>query len=264
MVKRSDTNYHLNIKFGPAGLGPVKDAVSNLEMYSKMGLRACEISFTHGTYINKDNDMLTIGKAAKEFGIKLSIHAQYYINLNSADEEKVIASRKRILKCCEIGEKIGAYSVVFHPGYYGKMDPEITYQNIKKNIVLIMKEMKKEKYEIKIAPETTGKINVFGSLDEISNLVKETGCSFVLDFAHILGKEKKLDWSKIKKLFPQKNWHCHFSGNEIGEKGEIRHRKTTREDFLKILPNLPKDKNIVLINESPYCAEDSVLGLSLS
>lgn len=252
------------IKFGPAGLGSVKDAVDTLKEYSELGLRACEISFTYGIYIKHEDDMKEIKKAAEKFGIKLSVHASYFINLASEDKEKVEASKKRILKTCEIGEKLGAYLVVFHPGYYTKIDKNKIYESIKQGILDIMKEIKRKGWKIKLAPEVNGKINVFGSLDEISQLVKDTGCSFVLDFAHILARDKKLDWKKIKKLFPSKNWHCHFSGNEIGEKGEKKHIKTSKNDWLRILDNLPKDKEIVLINESPYCVEDSVEGMRLS
>ena len=44
------------IKFGPGGLGPVKDAISNLEMFASSGLKACEIEFTYGVYIKKKED----------------------------------------------------------------------------------------------------------------------------------------------------------------------------------------------------------------
>ena len=47
--------------------------------------------------------------------------------------------------------------------------------------------------------------DVFGSIDEISRLVNETGCSFCLDFAHILARDKKVDYEKIKELFKSKN-----------------------------------------------------------
>jgi len=253
------------IHFGPAGLGPVKDAVRHLEEYSELGLQACEISFTYGIYIKKSEDILRIKNAAKKFGVRLSIHASYYINLNSKEKVKIEASKKRILRCCEVGEKLGAYLVVFHPGYYSGMDKDIAYENIKKAISEILYEIKKKKWKIKIAVETMGKINVLRSKDEISRLVEDTKCEFVLDFAHILAREKEINFHKIKKLFGKhKHWHCHFSGNEIGEKGEKKHIKTTKKDWNKILGNLPKDKNIIIINESPYPVEDSVLGLSLS
>ena len=107
------------IIFGPGGLGGVKEAVSNLEKYHKMGIKACEIEFTYGVYI-KENQAEEIRKAAERLGIMLSIHGHYWINLNSDDEKKVEQSKKRILDCCKIGHLLGAREIVFHPGFYGK------------------------------------------------------------------------------------------------------------------------------------------------
>ena len=254
-----------DIRFGPAGLGGVEDAVSNLEIYSKLGLKACEIAFTYGVYIKSEKDIKRIKNASEHFGIRLSIHAPYFINLNSDDSKKIEASKKRILDCCRVGEGLGAYLVVFHPGYYGKISKEQTYENLKKEIIEIKQEIKKNKWKINIAAETTGKINVFGSLEEIKRLVEETGCSFVIDFAHILAREKSVDYEKIKMLFGKyKSWHCHFSGIEYGEKGEKNHKKTSLDDWKGLIKNLPKDKDIVIINESPYPVEDSVDGLKIA
>ena len=254
----------MTIKFGPAGLGPTKTAVQTLHHYSKLGLKACEIAFTYGVYIKNPKDIQEIKETAKKLNIKLSIHAPYWINLNSKEKHKTEASKQRILKCCDIGEKLGAYRVVFHPGYYLKSTPDKTYQNIKQAIQDIQKEIKSKNYKIKLAPETMGKINVFGSPEEISNLSKETGCEFCIDFAHILAREKTIDYNKIKKLFPQKQWHCHFSGIEYGEKGEKHHNKTLTSEWKNLLKNLPKNKNITIINESPDMVNDSVNGLKIN
>lgn len=253
----------MTIIFGPAGLGAVKDAIKNLEVFSKAGIKACEIAFTYGVYI-KEKDAEIIGKKAHELGIKLSIHAHYYINLNSKEKAKIEASKKRIIECLRIGEKLGAYLVVFHPGFYAGIDKEETYQTIKKAVIEIIEEIKKNKWKINIAAETTGKINVFGSIEEIARLVNETECSFTIDFAHILAREKKVDYDKIIKCFPQKQWHVHFSGIEYGEKGERNHRGTTKKEWEELLKNLPKDKDITIINESPTPFEDSVTGLKIS
>jgi deoxyribonuclease IV len=244
----------MKIKFGPAGLGGVKEAEKVLDQYHKKGFKACEIAFTYSVYIKNEDDAKRIGKKAKELGIKLSIHAPYFVNLNSSEKIKREATKQRILSCCEVGELLGAEIVVFHPGYYGNKVPksslgkdsgqasdygkdkrEMAYGNIKKGILEIMKEVKKNKWKIKIAPETMGKVNVFGSVEEISNLVKETGCDFCIDFAHILARDKKVDYQKIEKLFPNKEWHCHFSGIVYGEKGEKRHKRLARafEEFAK-------------------------------
>jgi deoxyribonuclease IV len=256
----------MGIKFGPAGLGPVKTAEETLKEYARLGLKACEIAFTYSVYIKKKEDAIRIGKKAKELGISLSIHAQYFVNLNSKEKEKREATKERILKCCETGELLGAKTVVFHPGYYGSDDEkerENAYEVIKLGIEDIMKEIKKKKWKIEIAPETMGKINVFGSVEEISRLVKDTGCSFCIDYAHILARDKSVDYNKIERLFPGKNWHVHFSGIIYGEKGEKKHKSTEKKEWKELLKNIPKDKEIVIINESPTLVDDSVDGLKI-
>mgnify|MGYP001604597389 FL=1 len=254
----------MTIKFGPAGLGGVKEAVYNLEKYSELGLEACEIAFTYGVYIKKEEDAIKIGEAAKELGIKLSIHSPYWINLNSEDREKVEKSKERILKCCEVGTWIDAHRVVFHPGYYGKKDKQETYENIKKEIMNLQKEIKAKRYTPKLAPETTGKINVFGSVDEILKLSEETGCSFCIDFAHILARDKKYNFEETLKRFSgYKELHIHFSGIEYGEKGEKYHKETPENDLKELIFNLPTDKENIIINESPAPVKDSVSGVKI-
>lgn len=253
----------MSIRFGPAGLGPVKEAIQRLEEYSKSGLKACEIAFTYGVYI-KEKEAKPIKEAAEKLNIKLSIHAQYWINLNSKEKIKIKQSQKRILDCCKIGESLGAYTIVFHAGYYGKSTHEETYENIKNAILEIQDEIKSNNWKIKIAPETMGKVNVFGSIEEISNLVKDTKCSFCLDFAHVLARYKENKFDLIKEKFPYKSWHCHFSGIEYSDAGERRHIKTPKESLRILLKALPKDKDIVIINESPDMIEDSIMGLKLS
>jgi deoxyribonuclease-4 len=254
----------MTVKFGPAGLGGVKEAISNLEIYSKLGLRACEIAFTYSIYIKEKQDAIKIGKAAKKYGIKLSIHAPYWINLNSEDKEKVRKSRERILKCCEVATWLGAYRIVFHPGYPGK-DRKKAYEKIKKEILTIQKEIKKRKYTPKLAPETTGKVNGFGTIDEIYRLYEETDCEFCIDFAHILARYKSYNFEEVFKKFRKaKKFHLHFSGITYGEKGEKHHKKTARREWKKLLENLPENKDIVIINESPSPVQDSVEGLIMS
>jgi endonuclease IV len=84
-----------------------------------------------------------------------------------------------------------------------------------------------------------------------------------LDFAHILARDKKVDYNKIIELFPQNEWHCHFSGIEYGEKGERNHIPTEKLAWKELLSNLPNGKKIRIINESPRMTEDSVEGLRI-
>lgn len=263
-----------NIKIGPSGLGGISESEEVLKEFDKLNFGICEVAFTHSIYMNKEQGE-KVGKFAKENHIELSIHAPYFVNLNSEEKPKVHASMQRILKCCEIGHSLGAKSIVFHPGYYGKefqkaktpeekkKVEEETFQNIKKRILEMNEIIKEKKWGVELCPETMGKINVFGSVEEISRLVKETGCSFCIDFAHILAREKKVDYEKIKRLFPQKEWHCHFSGIEYTEKGERNHINLKKEQWKELFDNLPKDKNMAIVCESPDRIGDCVEGLKI-
>ncbi|MFC1682329.1 TIM barrel protein [Nanoarchaeota archaeon] len=247
------------LSIGPAGLGSVKDAIATLEMYKSLGFGVCEIAFTYGIYIKRREDAEKIGRAAKKLNIDLTIHAQYWINLNSAERPKVEASKQRILRCLEVGTWLGAKLVVFHPGYYSKMEKTESYENIKREILELQKIRKEKKYTPKLAPETTGKVNVFGSIDEIKQLVEDTGCVFCIDFAHLLARYKSYKFDEIKKKFGKySSWHVHFSGIEYGDKGEKHHVETSSEQIRKLLDNLPRNKKITIISEAPNPVKDAV------
>jgi deoxyribonuclease-4 len=251
------------IKFGPAGIGGIKEAPFALQKYKEFGIKAAEIPFTYQIWIKDKNTGSRIGRSAKKAGIDLSIHAPYWINLNSKEKDKVKKSKKRILRCCEVATWLKVKKIIFHCGYYGGMDKEETFQNIKKRILEMQQEIKKNNWNVKLCPETTGKTNVFGNIEEISRLVKETKCSFCIDFAHVLARYRTYDIDLLKKKFPQKQWHCHFSGIEYGEKGEKRHIKTPVKEIKRVIKALPKDKDITIINESPNPVEDSILSIRL-
>jgi deoxyribonuclease-4 len=254
------------IRFGPAGIGGKDEVISNLEKFSKLGLKACEIAFTYGVYLRIPKLLQEIKKVSQKLDVKLSIHAPYWINLNSKEKVKIEQSKKRILDCCKVGNELGAEKIVFHAGFYGKTDKETCYQNIKKAIVDMQKVIKKNKWKVKLCPETMGKINVFGDVSEILRLVKETKCGFCVDFAHLYarnqGKKKYKELYKSVKNF--KELHCHFSGIIFGTKGERSHKLTPTDHLKELLSILPKNKNITIINESPNPVGDSVKSLEIS
>jgi deoxyribonuclease IV len=251
------------IKFGPGGLGAAREAITNLKEMHCLGISACEVEFVYRVYLSK-NEATEIGMVAKELGIVLSVHCPYYVNLNSEDAEKIESSKKRILQSCEIGHYLGARSIVFHPGYFGKRDYDETYANIHNAIVEIKKEVEKNNWNVELCPETMGRKSVFGSIEDIEKLVLETGCGFCIDFAHILARYNERKFKELLKAFPQKYWHCHFSGIEYGDKGEKKHIPTSEEEWKVILDFLRDlDKEVVIINESPMPIEDSLVGMKI-
>ena len=106
-----------------------------------------------------------------------------------------------------------------------------------------------------------GKKNVFGSIDEIAELSRETGCGFCIDFAHILARYRNYKFKVLKKKFSEKKWHCHFSGIEFGETGERHHKMAEASEWMKILKGIPASKEADIICESPVPSEECLLGL---
>ena len=88
------------IKIGPAGTGGSSEEGFN--KIKEAGLDAVEIEFTYSIWMKKE-DAIKIKELNKKLGLKLSIHAPYFINLASFERPKVHASKSRIFKCCEIG-----------------------------------------------------------------------------------------------------------------------------------------------------------------
>jgi len=125
----------------------------------------------------------------------------------------------------------------------------------------MMAVVKKNKWDVELCPEVMGKVNVFGSIEEVAWLVDETKCNCCIDIAHVLARYKKYEFKMLGDSFKHKNWHVHFSGIEYGEKGERNHKVTPLEDWKKVLGFLKKlNKDVVIVCESPDQVNDSVVG----
>ena len=254
----------MEIYLGPAG-SPARSTLEGLEEVKRLGLRAMEVQFTHG--MNMGVPLAKqIGEENRKQKVRLSVHAPYYINLSSDEKVKQKASIKRILDSCERGHHMGAKEIVFHPAYFGKNDKEDVYQTTKEHIQEMMRVIRKKKWNVLLAPETTGKHSALGSLEETIRLSKETGCSLCVDFAHIYARNQgKIDYieilSKLKPLKP-KHLHCHFSGINYTEKGEQSHRVLDHcPDFRPLAKALLKQKwlpSVSIISESPITWKDSL------
>ncbi len=254
------------IHFGPAGIGGFKEAPKVLEAYHKAGIKCAEIPFTYQIWLT-NSQAEVIGEIAKNFDIQLSIHAPYYINLNSQNKEKIDASIRRILLCCERAHYLHAKNVVFHAAYYGIKSPEETYKIVKEKILEMQQVIKKNNWHVNLCPEATGKKSQFGSIDELLQLIKETSCFLCIDFAHVRARQGKINYDDVFKKIKSahiNNLHCHFSGIEFGDKGEIRHLVTPESNLQELLKFLKKSGlNANIINESPSPVEDSLKSLKI-
>jgi deoxyribonuclease IV len=236
----------------------VPDGLQSLQKVRESGLDGQELEFVRQVYMGNDLAKKT-GELAKRLGLALSIHASYFINLSSVEPKKIADSRDRILLACERAYHLGAHNVVFHAGFYGKLSPEETYAQIKKEVQAMLDALKKNQWhDVVLCPETTGKKSQFGSLKELLRLREETGCGICVDFSHLLARDGKIDYHETIKSLPA-SFHSHFSGIEYTDKGERRHIPVDEEEFRKLARELIlAKKDTTLVCEAPDPFKDSL------
>lgn len=249
-----------------------QDAVSGIKRIAELGLDAMELEFVQGVKM-KEEGAARVKDAAKSFGVVLTAHAPYFINLNSPEEQKLKNSRKHILDTAKILHLCGGVSFTFHPGFYLKSPADQVYQVVKKELTSLYQEIANLYPDLLVSPETTGKPSSFGSLEELLSLCSDIkGLNICIDFAHLHARtnggfntyeEFSGVFESIKKINPNilNQLHMHISGISYGVKGEIKHLPFQESDFnyrdfLKALICF-KVKGI-LVCESPILEEDTV------
>jgi deoxyribonuclease-4 len=269
--------YFDKLLFGTAGVPlstPKKSSVAGIIRVRELSLDAMELEFVRGVKMSEES-ALEVKKTAEENNIVLTVHAPYYINLNSDDPAKVRDSKERILQSARIGFLAGAFSVVFHPGYYGKDTPGKAYHRIKEAVKEIVMKIRDEGLDIWLRPETMGGLAEFGDLEEVISLSEEIeGILPAIDFAHIHARSigKYNSYEEVREILSMierrlgrealKTMHIHMSGIEYGRRGEVRHLNLEESDlnYKEILRAL-KDFKVagVVISESPNIEEDAIL-----
>lgn len=253
----------MKITLGPAG-SPAKSSIDGLKAVKEMGLGAMELSFTHGVRMGNETAK-QIGAENEKTKLRLSIHAPYYINLCSDDPAKRNASKKRIIDTCERGHHMGAEKIIFHPAYYGKMDKEEVFEVVKEAVMEMRNVLKENAWDVELAPETSGRLSQFGSLEETLRLAKEAKTNFCVDIAHIYARNLgTVDYDVIfyaLKKTGKKEIHFHFECIEFGPRGEKHHlvlaeKKPDFREFAAAL--LDQKQDAVIISESPITWQDSL------
>ena len=235
-----------------------------------LNLDGMEMEFVHGVRItDKSKDFI---KSNSE-NLVITAHGPFYINLNSKEEEKIDASVGRIIDTARVAEDVGAYSITYHAAFYMGKDKEIVYNQVKNQTQRIVDILEKEKINVWIRPETTGKATQWGDFEEIIRLSKEFEQVLpCIDFSHIHARtggqyntydEIAYVLERIgKELGVQalENFHGHLAGIEYTDKGERQHLILEESDmnYQAVLKAL-KDFNVkgVLVCESPNIEDDA-------
>lgn len=230
------------IKFGPSGNSLSfygegnKHSEQAPEWLHKKGLSLYEYSFSRGTNVS-DAKCSLIGENAEKYGIEVSVHAPYYVNLANTSDEMIEKSFGYILKSAEKVRLMKGNRVVFHPAAKGNLTREEAVRLTKERLALLAKRIEEQGYtDVLFCIETMGKINQIGSLDEVAEFCTLSDCFIpTVDFGHLNartmgGMNSGEDYLNALKLLTEVigkektgKMHVHFSKIEYAKGGEIRH-----------------------------------------
>jgi deoxyribonuclease-4 len=217
--------------------------IGTIRYLANQGLLAFEIGWVRSVRVS-EKTCAELKASAEEAGVRLSVHAPYYINLN-ADQEEWPKSRKRLMDAARAGFLAGATDIIFHPGsYFGRPPSEVLEVAIPR-LEACVSELRGEGNSVRLRPETMGKGAMLGSLEDTLDMGKAiAGVEPCLDFAHLHaragdGSMNSYDeWMGALKAYRKAlgkaalgRLHCHLSGIEYSEKGERNHLFLADSDF---------------------------------
>lgn len=228
--------------FGPAGTSEsfsamgYKTSLQVPEYLEKMGLDCFEYQCGRGVNIGAEK-AAELGKRAAEKGIRLSLHAPYYISMSSVEEEKRLNSVNYILASARAVKSMGGNRIVVHTGSCGKISREKALELAIDTMKLSLDALDSEGLgDIHICPETMGKVNQLGTLQEVMELCKiDERLIPCIDFGHLNARDlgiikSKEDFDNILSVIRDnlgserlKIFHSHFSKIEYTTGGEKRH-----------------------------------------
>ena len=262
--------------FGTGGIPhstPKRSSLAGIIQIRELGLDCMELAFVRRVAMG-EKPASEVRQAAEEYEVRLSVHAPYYVNLNSPEADKVQASRQRILQAARVGWLCGAQSIVFHPAFYHGDSREIVYERVRGHLVELVEELRAEGNGTTLRPETTGKASQFGTLEELLMLSKEVeGVAPCVDFAHLHARTGADNSYKEFAAFLEliegelgqaglEDMHIHVSGIDYGLGGEKKHLNLADADlrYVELLQAL-KDFEVggLVICESPSLEEDALL-----
>ena len=238
------------IRFGPSGneLAFYERGNKKTEQAAKyifdMGLTAYEYSFGKGVRVTPEKAQ-SLKEAFAPYGIAFSVHAPYYINFANPDPEMVQKSFGYLLASAQAAKAMGAKRVVVHSGSCADITRREALNLAKDTLGRALRAADEDGFgEIFICPETMGKINQLGSVDEVMEL-----CSInerlipTIDFGHVNarslgGLKTKSDFEQVFDAIKNKlgswhaeNFHAHYSRIEYTNAGEKKHHCFSETEY---------------------------------
>lgn len=225
------------LRFGTVGspqTAPTSGTLAAIEHIRLLGLDHLEIAWVRSVRVS-DQSCDDIAGCGRQHRVSLSVHAPYYINLNSQTTDLMTKSDERLLAAARKGWRAGARDIVFHPGSYHNQPPEQVYERMKEKLLELRAILDAEGIDVILRPETMGKPAMIGTLDELLALSRDIpGVLPCIDFAHLHAREGLVNcYDEFADVFRRveaalgraglETLHAHLSGIAYGPRGERFH-----------------------------------------
>jgi deoxyribonuclease-4 len=229
------------LRFGVAGFPPAfaqssykKDRLRVFDWLAELGLDAFEIQMTYGPRSSREL-CKQYADAARSFGIRLSVHASYFIVLTSSDQQKIRNSIDTLARTFELAAILDAKEIVLHPG-------PIYAQDAGKSLATLINNLTKFFDGFGTGPiglflETAGKLGQLGSIEEILQVTKAVAGTYpCIDFGHVHARTRGTlsEPANIRRIFevlvandaltPNNRIHFHYTPIHYGPRGELVHK----------------------------------------
>lgn len=233
----------MSAQFGPAGNAESfskvhKSSLAAPAWIAQQGLDCYEYQCGKGVHVGEDTAR-KLGEKAREAGIALSVHAPYFISLANPDPESRAKTTNYVLESCFVAQVMGAERIVIHSGALMKRSRQEALDIAKETLKQVLEACDRQGYgNITLCPETMGKINQLGDLDEVLTLCTlDERLIPCIDFGHLYARSlgelegeqacrEMLD--KVERVLGEERasrFHSHFSRIEFTPNGgEKRHR----------------------------------------
>ncbi len=240
-------------RFGTAGLSDSYrvrsfDPQAIAEYTASFGLTAFEYQCGRGVRLGLDK-AAALKEAFDAKGITFSVHAPYYISMSSLEEDKRLNSVNYLLQSCALVKALGGRRVIFHAGSCGKQSREAALEKALDTMRRAVQAVDEAGYgDCILCPETMGKVNQLGTLDEVLALcsVDERMIPCV-DFGHLYARSQgtglndetaPADYAAILDAIAAalpgeraKKFHAHFSRIAYTKGGEKCHLTFADTEF---------------------------------
>ena len=238
----------MSAEFGPAGNSDSfskahKSSLAAPKWIADFGLDCYEYQCGKGVHVGEETAR-KVGENARAAGISLSLHAPYFINLANPDQTSLEKTIGYIIAGCQVADWMGAGRVVIHSGALMKRTRREALDIARKSLAQVVAVCDSLGFgHIALCPETMGKINQLGDLDEVLQLCTlDERLVPCIDFGHLyarsLGADDGLEacvrmLDRVGQVLGAEraaNFHSHFSHIEFTPKGGEKCHRTFADD----------------------------------